>query len=430
MEPNAVKLRRWQSKIFLLCWLCYSLAYFGRVNIAVALPGLGEYFQTDLAAVGIMGSAFFGAYAIGQLINGILSSRFGSRGYIFVGLAVSGVCNIFISISNSFVLSILLWGLNGLAQSMLWVSIVKTAGLWFQPKQYSKVMVGLNTSMVLGFFLAWGGSGLVIRILSWRFVFLIPGILIVLFAFVWLKMSRNSPNDESLRLPSEPSEKEEKENENETALKTGQRAKDVPLLSYKKLIFSSGLLFVVVACMAQGMVKEGLGVWGPSIIMRLYGLTIDMASFYAMLIPVMNLAGIFFAGILNALFGHRVRITILGLLAIAFVTFGAVWLFAENSLAAGIVGIATASGAMFGANTMLLGALPLGYSKYNMAAFTAGFLNFFSYVGAGLSSIMLGRVLDTRPQITDIFIIWVVVTFIAITSVSISLRKKYLNFIK
>ena len=77
--PLEVRLGRWQWRIFFAAWLTYSGFYLGRVNISVALPAIQSHFGWVRTEVGLIGSAFFWIYALGQLVNGWLGDRVSGR---------------------------------------------------------------------------------------------------------------------------------------------------------------------------------------------------------------------------------------------------------------------------------------------------------------------------------------------------------------
>jgi sugar phosphate permease len=70
---------RWQRRIFVTSWITYASFYLGRVNLAVALPALQDQFGWAKAQAGLIDSAFFWAYAVGQLVNGAFGDRVNVR---------------------------------------------------------------------------------------------------------------------------------------------------------------------------------------------------------------------------------------------------------------------------------------------------------------------------------------------------------------
>jgi len=63
------------AAVFSICWFSYAIAYFCRVNLTVAMPYLMAAYGWDKLTLGIIAGGFFWAYAIGQLINGIIGDK-------------------------------------------------------------------------------------------------------------------------------------------------------------------------------------------------------------------------------------------------------------------------------------------------------------------------------------------------------------------
>ncbi len=83
--------RAGESTVVWTLWLTYGAFYFGRVNIAAAVPGLKA--PVEDGGLGISASTIAGilaslkiAYAIGQLINGQLSEQIPPRKMLAVGI--------------------------------------------------------------------------------------------------------------------------------------------------------------------------------------------------------------------------------------------------------------------------------------------------------------------------------------------------------
>ena len=72
-ETNAFS--KEQKSILLLCFLCYSAAYMGRLNISAALPGVTSALAISDVQSGMFQTVFAIIYAVGQIVNGSLSDR-------------------------------------------------------------------------------------------------------------------------------------------------------------------------------------------------------------------------------------------------------------------------------------------------------------------------------------------------------------------
>ena len=124
----------WQPRIFFVLWITYASFYLGRVNFSVAMPGIMAEFGWTRADVGAIGTALFWAYAVGQFINGQLGDRYGARVLITIGLTISALMNLLFGFSQALGMMIIIWAVNGYAQSMGWAPIVKTLANWFPPR--------------------------------------------------------------------------------------------------------------------------------------------------------------------------------------------------------------------------------------------------------------------------------------------------------
>lgn len=108
------------------------------------MGALEAWFDSGKAAVGLLGSLFFGVYAAGKLLNGYRGDRADNRRQIFCGLAVSGICNLGIGFAGRLWIIMILWALNGFAQSALWCNIISLVSHWFYPRQHANIAVWLS----------------------------------------------------------------------------------------------------------------------------------------------------------------------------------------------------------------------------------------------------------------------------------------------
>ena len=110
----------------ILGWLVYFSSYITRLNFGAVLV---EFLQaegiTKTAAAPIT-TALFITYGAGQLLSGYLGDRISPRLLIFGGLLVASVCNIIMPfVSPAIPIMTIVWGINGIAQAMMWPPLVK-----------------------------------------------------------------------------------------------------------------------------------------------------------------------------------------------------------------------------------------------------------------------------------------------------------------
>ena len=108
--------------------------------MSFALPGLSDEFGYSKTLLGLLGTALFIMYSLGQFVNGQLGDKYGARKLVFVGMIGSALLNIIFSFSTAFGFMLVVWGLNGYFQSMGWSPQVKTMANWFTVAQRGKWM--------------------------------------------------------------------------------------------------------------------------------------------------------------------------------------------------------------------------------------------------------------------------------------------------
>lgn len=371
-----IDLRRSQWLILGLCWAAYSAAYFGRVNLSVAIPDIQSTLQLSKGQIGLVGTALFWVYGIGQLINGKLGDSVSCRWFVFIGLAVAGIANLLFGLSSNIYLMVLLWSVNGFFQSMLWGPLNKTLSVWFEHQRRNRVAIAMSTSMVAGYLLAWGVGALLLRMGGWRWVFLVPAFVLLVYAPLWALLARNHPCDRGLPSPN-----------SHLSQVNGTTLTKWTLLGVLK---ETRLWYVVAACVMQGLIKEGIGLWGPTFLAETHHLDMSSSAMILLFVPLFNFVGMLLAGWLNGILRQRERLASAILLAAAMLSvLGLHWLGSLHiSLALLFLGLASCS--VYGVNTLLFGVLPLGFAKYNRVSSVAGFLDFCSYIAAGIATPLTG----------------------------------------
>lgn len=87
--------------------------------------------------LGTLDAIFLAAYSVGLFISGILGDRFNLRYVLFIGMCSSAVSLFLFGVVTEWVgvyneaLYIIIWIINGLAQSTGWPAVVAVMGNWF-----------------------------------------------------------------------------------------------------------------------------------------------------------------------------------------------------------------------------------------------------------------------------------------------------------
>jgi len=182
--------------MLLVTMLCYLFFYTGRHNFGWAAKGMASSLNVSCTYIGWISFSMLLGYALGQLINGNLADRLSARVMVTAGAYLSVLTNVAISYSNSIIVIMVLWALNGYFQSMAWAPGSKLITNWWHKSELGKAF---------GFYtMAAGFSSAVTYLLSivllqqgmeWRMLFRLPVLLLFVAATIFLMLARDKPSD-------------------------------------------------------------------------------------------------------------------------------------------------------------------------------------------------------------------------------------------
>lgn len=378
MLAGALHFTRKRAAVMVVCWLAYVVIYLLRSNLAVALPYIGAQFRINKTSLGLLGSVFMWVYGVGHLVNGNIGDRFPAKVFIAVGIGMAALLNCLFAVANRYWVMVLLWGANGWFAAMLWGPIVKTISLWYPPEQSGGVVVAVSTSMTVGGLLSLMLSRSLSAPEGWRMIFFAPAGIALCFLLLHLLLFRNAPARQEL----------------------GQElAKQHVPPSPKKvrmvdLLLKTRIRYVVLSCLAQGIVKDGIALWATVYFVENFGLDIKSAVLTVVLIPVMNFLGVLAVGWLYKRYPKRLERLTACTFGMGMALMTGLLLMGNQSLLVSTVLLALASAAMYGANTLLLGIFPISYSYCGRVSAVAGFLDFCAYMASGLAAVLCGLLVD------------------------------------
>src|ERR1019366_1384700 len=139
---DAGSFRRGQWRILLLVMFCYLFFYTGRQNFGFAARGMQEELHLSSTAIGLFNAMLLLGYGVGQAINGNLADMYGARRMVAIGAFASVALNWCVSLSQSFLVAVAAWGVNGLAQSTAWPAMNRALANWW-PKNERGKAIGL-----------------------------------------------------------------------------------------------------------------------------------------------------------------------------------------------------------------------------------------------------------------------------------------------
>lgn len=228
-DPAQIKKRynslRWS--VFLSATIGYGLYYVCRLSLNVVKKPIVDAGILSESELGIMGSALFIAYALGKLLNGFLADRSNVKRFLALGLIISAVVNLILGFTHSFVFFVILWGINGWAQSMGAAPCVLSLSRWFGNRERGTFYGLWSSSHNIGESLTFILTAIIVSHFGWQSGFIGAGLIGMIGVAVILIFMRDTLG--SCGLPSVPQMRgEEVSSQSETGGKSiGEYQKEV-----------------------------------------------------------------------------------------------------------------------------------------------------------------------------------------------------------
>lgn len=373
----------------LICWLAYATVYIGKKNYNQCLPLMIEGGACTETMGGVIGACFLACYAAGQFINGWIGEKLHPKKMICGGILLAGFFNIMMGLANTPVLMAVMWGACGLSCSMVWAPIMRAVSSWTTQKIAIDAAASLSVTIPVGTIIGNIVCSIAFKLSGWRAAFISCGLILVVGAIVYYFMFarlKDHMKDEKKEAPAE----------GENAETAAQ-----PAVNKWAAIFCVGMIFTAFAIVFNGMLKDGLDQWIPTLLKGKFIQNASIVPIITSILPIFNIFGVYIC----KFFYVRYKMTELGTTALMFafstVAMALVALMlvlnASGILAAILVTVllAFSSASMLGANTMILNYLPLHYGKIGRASALTGMLNCFSYAAASASAVLTGAVLES-----------------------------------
>lgn len=354
------------SAFIRLCAIVYFTSYLTRNSYNAVIAELTDSLETTADAMGLIGTCAFLTYGIGQLICGILGDRFSPRYLIFYGILGTTLCNLIMPfISGNLGLMMTLWGINGFAQAMFWPPMVRIMADHLSRNDYNRAVVAVTTASSIGNILLYLLSPVCISVMGWKMVFFITASVGVIVFFMWYFGTRVLPI---------------KDTEESASLITN--CEKTPLL---KIVASSGMILILIAIILQGMLRDGLATWMPSLIADTFELSNAVSILSAVALPIFAIIGIKIAAkfqnkIKNELFCAAI------LYVIGFVCSLLILPLLNVSFVASVALMSLITAAMHGVNLLLISRVPIHFARYGKISTISGLLNAFTYIGSAAST--------------------------------------------
>lgn len=383
---------RMQRLLFFLCWIAYFSTYLGRLNYSASLTEMIRAEGFEKGAAGLIGTAFFCAYGIGQLLSGFLGDRLAPQKMILTGILGSGVCNLAMGLSGSLAQMVFIWCANGLLQSLIWSPIIKLFSDWIPVVKQQKFCIHINSSVPIGTFAAYAVTALIIWKAHWRTVFFFSAVCLLAIAAVWFVGIR--------RIQKEIAE----HGVEEAKIKVGTQKAETNS-SMWKMVCGSGMLLFCIGLMMQGVLKDGVTTWIPTYIREIFEMESAASIISTTIIPIFNLSGVYLAAFVNQKFFNNEIQTSAAFFTVCAGALVLLRFFGSSSIVIALLLFGIGTTAMMAVNTMLVSVVPIYFAPYGKSSTASGLLNSSAYAGGAISTYGIGVLSEILGWNTTI-VIW------------------------
>ena len=382
--PEQSRYNRNKWAVFAAATIGYGLFYVCRLSLNVVKKPIVDAGYLTESELGIIGSALFFSYAVGKFVNGFLADRVNVRYFMAGGLLVASAVNFALGFAVPFWAFVILWALNGWAQSVGGPCSVIALNRWFDSSKRGTVYGFWSASHNIGEAMTFIFTSFVVGALGWQWGFMSAaclGAVGVALIFTFLKPS---PAGYVLSTETAAGEKGSVNGKQLEVLKS-------PMIW--TLAFASGFMYIS---------RYAVNSWGVYYFEAEKGYDLVTASSLVSISSVCGIVGTVFSGLISDRFFHSDRnipaclFSFLNLAALALFLFSPRGNYVLDVAAMVLFGIS------IGVLICFLGGLMAVDIAPNEATGAAlGVIGVSSYMGAALQDIVSGFLIESRKTVVD-----------------------------
>ncbi|MFR1565584.1 MAG: MFS transporter [Christensenellales bacterium] len=357
--------------------MVYFSSYVMRYSYTVSMANIVSVTALTETQAGVIGTALFFSYGVGQILSGILGDKLKPNLIILTGIIVGSACNFIFPLYNSVVYYAAVWAVNGFAQAMLWPPLVRIFSDRLSPEKCTAGIVAVAVTANAATVALYLIIPLILNGPGWKSVFLYSGIFAAVSGVLWCAgyglASKKLNRDKSYDAAEEPARNDKK-------------TKLWPVLS------GCGMIFILLAIVCQGFLRDGVTGWFPSYVSDTFSIP---SSDGILMTAVLSAAAIISIYLMKWIYRrfckNEVRISLMCFAAAAALSV-LLFVFYSGSVVLSVSCSALIVALSHGINLMLISYIPTHFAKLGIASTVSGITNACTYLGSGLSSYLFALV--------------------------------------
>ena len=231
--------------ITLLFSSTYMVSYITRINFGAIISEMVSSTGMSKSMLSLSLTGSFITYGIGQIISGLCGDKFSPKKLVSLGLCVTVIMNILIPFCNNHYQMLTIWCTNGFAQAFMWPPMVRLLTASLTDNDYKHAIVKVSFGSSLGTIAIYLLSPIAITLFSWKLVFWFSAFCGAVMIILWNIFGIDADIEKK---------------------KKYTKKSNKSILS----IFNPVMIFILIAVMLQGMLRDGITTWMPSYISETY----------------------------------------------------------------------------------------------------------------------------------------------------------------
>ncbi len=386
------------KKLIYLCSLAYFVSYLTRINFAAVIAAIISDGYIDKTSAGAVTTVGFITYGVGQLISGKLGDRFNPKRLMTLGFAATALMNLAIPFSRGAVPMCIVWGVNGLAQSLMWPPMLKIMKTAMNEDDFNKGCVRTNLGSTIATIAIYVIAPAVISAWSWKGVFFITAVCGAIMAVVWFFMLTEIEKTAGIKY---------------------LLVKSKQIKTKRSLAMPVGLLiFTLAAIFFQGILRDGVTTWLPTYICESFGLSSEKSILTSAVIPAFSYLSLQLCSVLYNRTGKKPYRCALMIFAVGAVAAIMLMTFGSRSVILTAIMSALIVACMYGVNLVLISFIPGIYGNNENVSALSGTLNFMTYVGSATASYGFALLSDSFGW-SGTVVSWIVITLLGTGAVAV-----------
>lgn len=255
---------RW-TRLLPIMIVAFLIAFMDRTNISFAIPTMGKDLGFSASELGFAAGALFLGYGFAQFAGGAVADRGYGKQLILFMMVLWGLAEMAQAYVTNLHQLVIVRIVLGVAEGGIFPTFMLFTKNWFAPAEQARANGLWQICYPLAAMISGPLAGFILRDGSWRDLFIIEGILPVVWAFVWVWGVADSPskakwlsNDDKNALLAHL--------ESAALTASGAASSEETRRTYFQEIAQRPMLFFIVAIFFWNLGFLGFVIWLPSVI--------------------------------------------------------------------------------------------------------------------------------------------------------------------